>query len=405
MIILSTLFYINKSENDIINFVNNYINDNTVGSIIKTDFYESLSLNKKNFIHKIIKNIFINRRLPNSCSNINFNTIDNKFDTNYDIVWNVVVFKDELNRNLISFVSKKDGLNIHSLGKDSDFNQIVKFDKIYGWHSVHYYKDVLDLYNVHDYLCVSYMNKYFTHVYKLGGLYYNKVKEISNYDYSITVVPNHFLSTNVLIIYNFVDKYQESCIYLLNNNDSNVLYKIKDNDNKKKSNYSPYYEYTKSSESVYIVQCTTDLVTFFYSKEHSPIYKTFKVHPEKDMEITRFSVNNRNNVKQLYCCNYSADLFIFDFESQILLKKLENTCNYFTYLNNEFLICHFLVSSRGDVMLFDIKNEVEKIRYKNILTEIYDLGSVNLGYINKKSHVFFTDRVHDKYSVKKFELV
>lgn len=386
-----------------ISFVNYHINDNTVGSIIKTNYYDSLSLNKKNYVHKIIKDIFINKKQPNSCSKIDFNTIENKFDISYDITWNIEVFKDELNRNLISFVSIKNELNIHCLDKDNDFIQIIDNNPKKRSQRVYYYKDVLDLKNITDFLIVSYDERVFNiYMLKIGN-YFVRHKNIEVSDFWMTVIPNHKLTTNYFFSFDVYDKWRETKAYHLNKEDNKCIFTINDYSQSKLNYfYAPYYEYTETTESVFIVQCTVDLVCFYYNLNHTPMYRTFQIHPKDNKEVTSFSVINKDSYKHLYCCNSNGQLLIFDFESQIILHRFHNTCKYFILLNNNFLIGYNTNTSPGDVILFDINNKKLEKRYKSILNDIYDMSVLKLAYIDNRYCIFMRDKTNLKYSIKKF---
>lgn len=284
---------------------------------------------------------------------------------------------------------------------------MIKFN-VYPYHRVFYYKDVLNLNNIKDYIIVSYIDTQKYYIYKLKDKFYSLFKVVSQEDTHLVIIP---CETNKNYMFTF-NKYVDSELKAYefeNENNPVLMHKIHDSYNyeiKRKHYCSAYYEFTENTESLYLIDSYENYVKFIKNNSSLTIYRIFKIVPQENELISSVGVISKKDFsKHLYCCNFRSNLYIFDFDSQILLQKINLSCKFFIPLNDNLLICYNNNIRKGDVMIYNIETNSAVKTYKNILQDIYSCNSVIISNVKGKDYIYMRDEIDNVFYIKRFDLM
>lgn len=353
-------------------FIFNFLKSSTVSNIIKdTNFYK-FSVKDKAYSHHLIKERYINFinlfKLPKI--NLNDKNMHISFKLENEKIFNCA-FKDELNRNLVSFVEKShDNKYVPKIYNLKTKMLIQTMTESLTPCKIHNYKDVLNLNDIKDYIIISCLNNS-CHVMilnketKLFELY----KEIPDNNRHVLILPNNSLLNNLIILYSGV----ECIMYELETNRIEEIAKFACSFIE---SYHPYYDYDINNEfqNVYIIECSLDKVCFYYSNKERALFKTFTITPKSNSYIYKAIVVNHPNMKKLYCSSNDRKIHVFNFEDQSLLKIIDDCRKLITRISFSEILCHD-DSKKGDELILNTDNDdTNKITvfYKNKALSITD---------------------------------
>lgn len=259
-------------------------------------------------------------------SKITFNNNENKY----------CLFKDELNRNVICYVIRVGSKFIPKIFELDNNDLIQSYGESRTFSEIYYYKDVLSLVDIKDYLIISnYNNTCHILILNKETKLYQLNKVIQNDNRYISVIPNDNLTSNIIIIHNY---FCVQSVYELDTNNTSKLYELDDISAKW---YYPYYTYDRKNENEnsYIIECSINRVRILVPKEKDNILKEFQIKDCHNYSYCRSAiVVEKDNKKQLYCSSSCRKIFIFDYDSLCMLKTIDNTSQYIIRLSNSEIL-------------------------------------------------------------------
>lgn len=303
-------------------YIGKYTKFNPVGNIVNDSKFINISPNDKSYVHCLIKEKYINSISYCEIEEINFKSKNKSSFENVDYECYYCAFKDELNRNIVCFrVNMIDEKYIPKLYDLESHKLIQTYDESNVECEIYYYKDVLNLNDVKDYLIISNFNNT-CHILQLNKKtkFFKKMKVIQSNQIDVKVIPKYNLKENLIILYDFENN-SEQHVYEL---DSNKVEKIAELDQVSNKFYHSYYVYDKlsSKENIYLVECSFDRVRLLYIEDNI-IFKTFNIIPKENDKIHNAIVIGKDNPNRLYCSG-SFKIFIFNYGTQKLLITIDN---------------------------------------------------------------------------------
>lgn len=341
-------------DNQIIKYVSRFTNFNPVGDITNNEVFKMLSDKDKKYTHCLIKDKYINSNPLRELKEIEV------YDKNNVTYYNgyfgyFCVFKDELNRNIIAYTENINEDKYIPKIYQAEYKELIQsYKDSYSETHLFYYKDVLDLNDIKDYLFICNFNCS-CHILLLNKntKLFELKKVIQNSNIYLKVIPNNNFKDNLIIIYaSNTDSNQD--MYELETDNAE---KISELDKVAFKYYHSYYEYDMLNykENAYLIECSQNRVRLFYSNKNHKKFKAFKIASSEDIRINHAIIIDINKDKLLYCSDDSRKIHLFDFEDQILIKTIENAGSSIFRLSTSSLLC-FGCDEDNEFKILDIES-------------------------------------------------
>lgn len=419
-----------KNNHDYVKeFICNSLNKTTPTITMNSEFYKQLSPDNQLYADHLIQDYFYNNnpnydlkfnsvavmkleKNPFARMNAKINNINNEsrisklkitesnINLNTQILQsNVIVFRDESDRNSICYISKvinkKKKLTINTyflhiicLDTKNIIQEIsLKEKEISEEHNkkaLYHYKSVLDLSTIKDFIII--VSEIHTKILHLLDDKYTCFKNISHSSeiHEVFIIPSIKMDRNLLfycrknfnyndyILVNELEKPQET-----NTSLCSII-------EEKYFKLFPYFYYNNHSDSevMYVVKCLRNKVILYI--DDAPYYHEYKKYSLKIESDLEEQINNVVFIeddfdilnKYLYCSSKTNSLFVFDFTTTKLIKKIKEACSYIQHFSGSYLIGNYIKKindgnkTENSIIIFDIKTKkvcgIRKLTNKNI---------------------------------------
>lgn len=385
----------------IYNYVSNFLVTNILGSIRNSDMFNSFINKYKDYSHYIIKSAYINmiNIRNNSISSEDFYSNSNKMNSMNNInntkkpisikqAKKIVsysnthckshcMYKDELNRELLCIIEETNNKFVPKIYLMKKKTLILEYINCSEYSRVHFYKNVLDLSDIKDYLIITCV-KSACHVLKLDKetKFFTLFKIINNDKLFITVIPNNDFKENYIILFDHY--YSAQDIYELDTNNND---KVRELDCAGDKYYFPYYDFNMdksiNNESIYLIECSEDRVRLLLNKDIDNVVKVFNIIPKEEEQVNNAVIVDREDFKYLYCSSDSYKIYVFDFESEKLLLTMGDICCRILKLSYNMILGYDCNQSNNKFILLDTDfisiNDNIEIQEKNFIFEYSNL--------------------------------
>lgn len=338
------------------------------------------------FTHSIVKEAYINRSmLFDENKEFLFSEIIlyDSFDTT---TLNHLIFKDELNREIICYTKYVSKRERHPVMYDlKEKRQIQEYKANYNYTAAYYYKDVLDLYNIDDYIFMRENANNYIEITKLDTLTkrFEVQRLIQENIFYLSVIPLSNFNDNMIIS---TSKFS-SKIRFLDNQSSIFLFQSE-------CSFYPFYD--SKDDAIYTIQCNKNKVKIYQNDEDFKSNLKYKLYSHENL-TKNADIIIKDNKKYVYCSSTEC-IIIFEYDNENLLLKLDHCNNFFKLSKSSIL--KYDSGKNGDILLIFETDSLRKNDEYQFNSFYYYLNNVNLKILNSSSHYL---SLHTRKEIKVYK--
>lgn len=353
-----------------------------LGDLLSNRIYILLTSRDKQYVHCLIKTKYIN---SNPLLDIEYTNLNKLLSVDFKGLENTCrfcTFKDEYERYIVCYIEKdSDNKYFARIRKFTHTinNSIQIYESSITKPHIFYYKDVLDLKNIKNYIIISNFNSS-CHILQLNRItkLFDLKKTIQNSNELVKVVPNDNLKENLIILYDCNNPNTTKDIYVL---ETDSVEKISVLFNFSNVFYHSYYDYNRFNfiENAFIVECSIDKVRLLYSNIAHKKFKTFQTNFKEKSLFTNAIIIENENSKQLYCIGSNRILYIFDYFNLKLMNVIVSNGLGIARLSMTSLLIYNNINE-NECEIFDINSRKtsKKILFTTKYTKFSDLNPILL---------------------------